>query len=81
MLKRIATTFTHFKAVSPARSCLIKADGLMEHGHLEDALEEAKKARDQKGATCHEIKIAKGKIVDILEKEKSIPNINKKSKP
>lgn len=65
MLSRIVNNFTHFGLPGTARRCLIKADGLMEHGHLQDALKEAVKARDAKGANAFVVKLAKGKIAEI----------------
>ena len=63
---KLLQNFTHFPKMSLSRVCLIKADGLMEHGYYKDALAEAKKARDATSANSHEIELAKGKIIQIL---------------
>lgn len=75
MLAKIAKNIVYFNRISTARACLLKAEGLAEYGYYQDALIEAKKARDSKDASSYEIKIAKGKIIDILkniEQEKQI---------
>lgn len=79
MLAKIAKNITCFSRVSTARACLLKADGLLEHGHYKDALTEAKKARDSTDASSYEIKIAKGKIIDILKNIKHEEQISNSS--
>lgn len=77
---KLLKSITHFPRISLSKACLIKADGLIEHGHYKDALIEATKARDAKGANGYEIEIAKGKmisILNILEPNESLYKSNK----
>lgn len=83
MLSKIVKNIAFFNKVSPARACLLKADGLFEYKHYKEALIEAEKARDTDGANVYEVEIAKGKIVDILKKMKEnkdeIPQVTHKN--
>jgi hypothetical protein len=54
--------------VSPSKACLIRSQALFEYGHYQQALVEARKARDVKGASSLDIKFAKGEMVSILRK-------------
>jgi hypothetical protein len=56
--------------VSPSRYRIIKADGLLQYGHFEEALIEAKKARDDRRATAYDVQLAKGKIIEVLNEKK-----------
>ena len=73
LLKSIA----HFPRISPSRVCLIKADGFIEKGYYKEALTQAEKARDFKDASVYEVKIAQGKMLEIIHllKKENIPKI------
>lgn len=73
-VERIAKTILPVN-VPPATAQIIKAEALQQYGHLNEALIEAKKARDSKFASAHEIELAKGKMVEVMnamEKQKTI---------
>lgn len=75
---KLLKSLTHFPRVSTSRACLIKADGLIEHGYFRDALIEAEKARDAKDANAYEVKIAKGKMLEVfqlMKNEKVTPKL------
>ena len=59
-----------FKNVNPVQSFLLKADGLKQYGYFNEALKEAEKARDFKGASAFDKELAKGKIIEILNEIK-----------